>query len=98
MNSDKRILYVSRTQEYKSRIFATTTAEVYHLETDNENHRNIIYTDYSALKTTDGQSITTIAGNSLKWGYKEGVGDEAVFTAKLDLHRFLSIVLSQLNV
>ena len=67
MNSDKQILYVSRTQEYKSRIFATTTAEVYRLETDNENHRNIIYTDYSALKTTDGQGITTIAGN---WGIK----------------------------
>ena len=62
-------------------MFATTTAEVYHLETDNENHRNILHTDYSAIKTTDGQSIATIAGNSLKWVYKKGVGDEVAFTA-----------------
>lgn len=40
---------------------------------------NIIYTDYSSLKTSDGVTSTLIAGNTTEQGYREGRGAEARF-------------------
>jgi hypothetical protein len=42
---------------------------------------NVIYLDQNSLKTSDGTSSTTIAGNTTKDGYKEGIGSEAWFSA-----------------
>ena len=59
--------------------FVTTESLVYHLERDKFVSGNIIFSDYSALKTTDGTDTYNIAGIATQWGYVEGVGTVARF-------------------
>ena len=75
------ILLYLRLEDSESQTFVTSTDNtwVYHIELDNYRPGNIIYTDYSALKTSDGVTTTVIAGNSSNWGYREGVGEDALF-------------------
>ena len=59
--------------------FVTTESSVYHLERDDFVPGNIIYSDYNALKTTDGNDTYNIAGIATQRGYVEGVGTVARF-------------------
>ena len=68
--------------------FVTTESLVYHLERDKFVRGNIIFADYSALKTTDGTDTYNIAGIATQQGYVEDVGTVARFKF---IHSFLQI-------
>ena len=57
-----------------------TESYVYHIESDKFQSGNLLFTDWSALKTTDGNSTTVIAGNASQPAYREGIGENARFT------------------
>ena len=59
--------------------FVTTESLVYYLERDKFVPGNIIFSDYNALKTTDGNDTYNIAGKATQSGYVEGVGIVARF-------------------
>ena len=50
------------------------------MELDRYRPGYLLYTEETALMTSDGTTTHLIAGNSTKYGYREGVGDEARFT------------------
>ena len=59
--------------------FVITKTWVDRLERDNIISNNIIFSDYHALKTTDGNDTYNIAGIATQSGYVEGVGTVARF-------------------
>ena len=50
------------------------------MELDRYRPGYLLYTEETALMTSDGTTTHVIAGNSTQYGYREGVGDEARFT------------------
>ena len=48
------------------------------MEADLRISGNILFSDGSSLRTTDGITTTTIVGNPLNLGYIEGVGTHAI--------------------
>lgn len=52
---------------------------VYHIEADLSIPGNLLYSDRHALRTTDGNITTTIAGSESESGYLEGIGSAARF-------------------
>ena len=52
---------------------------VFHLERDLSIPGNILFSDGSAMKTTDFSSTSLIAGSATQYGYVEGVGSQARF-------------------
>ena len=75
--------------------FIETDSYVYHMEPDLFIKGNILYTDYCALKTTDGVTSTTIAGHSITCYYHLAVGLLARFQ---DLTGFRQISPSEVVV
>lgn len=59
--------------------YMTTESQVYHMEMDQYTQGNIVFSDESALKTTNGDFTKNIVGQSTKEGYREGVGEAARF-------------------
>ena len=59
--------------------FLHTENNVYDLERDLYMPGNILFSDGSAMKTTDGSSTSLIAGSAYQLGYVEGVGSQARF-------------------
>ena len=56
-----------------------TQGDVYHMEADLKHHGNILFLDSSALKTTNGISVNTLAGNSLERRYHKRAAIDARF-------------------
>ena len=54
--------------------FIETDSTVYHMEPDLHVKGTILYSDYCALKTTDGITSTTIAGHATTCYHHLGVG------------------------
>lgn len=42
---------------------------------------NTLFSDNGSLKTTDGTTTSLIVGSAVQYGYREGVGDQARFSA-----------------
>ena len=59
--------------------FVETESYVYHIESDRYRPGNLLFADWNALKTTNGNMTTTIAGNALEYGYREGIGENTRF-------------------
>ena len=68
--------------------FMATESNVYHMEVDIYIPGNILYSEGSALKTTDGITAHLIAGSVYGSGYSEGVGPSARFGS---FFRFLQL-------
>lgn len=60
-------------------MFVETDSYVWHLERDIHNKENILFTDGNALKTTNGQTTSTIIGSSKDSGYSNSKGEAARF-------------------
>ena len=60
--------------------FVHTEGYVNHLERDLYIPGNILFSDGSAMKTTDGSSTSLIAGSASQYDYREGVGSQAIFS------------------
>lgn len=54
--------------------FLYTEGPVYHMEPDLYINGNILFSDWCALKTSDGTTTTTIAGYAKICGYQDGIG------------------------
>lgn len=59
--------------------YIITESLVRHIETDKYIDGNILFTDGSSLKTTDGNKTQLIAGQAIEDGYLEGAGEAALF-------------------
>ena len=59
--------------------FLQTERTVVHLQRDLYIPGNILFSDSSAMKTTDRSSTSLIAGSTNQSGYVEGVGSQARF-------------------
>lgn len=70
--------------------FTTTEHYVYHMEVDEYIEGNILFSDGSALKTTDGTETKTIAGQAIQGGYREGLGTTARFKDVSGFHQISS--------
>ena len=55
-------------------VLVNTSSYVYHMEPDLHVKGNILYSDYCALRTTDGITSTTIAGPATTCYHHLGVG------------------------
>ena len=75
--------------------FVVTSGWVYNLEEDHFIPGNIIYTDGSSIKTSDGKKISVVVGNATGYGYVEGQGASAVFNS---IFGFTQVGLDQLVV
>ena len=58
----------------------STSYYVFHMELDRYRPGYLLYTEKTALMTSDGTTTHLIAGNSGQYNYREGVGAEARFT------------------
>ena len=72
-----------------------TSGDVYNLEEDRFIPGNIIYTDGSSIKTTNGKKISIVVGNATGRGYVEGQGASALFNY---IFGFTQVGLDQLVV
>jgi len=69
-----------RIQGYKkSEVYSTTTALVHHIEKDDCIPGNILFADGYSLRTTNGFSISTIAGSPTSSGYNDSSGTSGRF-------------------
>ena len=59
--------------------FVETESYVYHIESDRYRPGNLLFADWNALKTTNGNMTNTIAGNALEHDYREGIGERTRF-------------------
>ena len=68
---------------------------VFHLELDQFEPGNIIFSDGFSVRTTDGSAIYTIAGSADQQGYMEGTGSGARFNY---VHSFVQFANSQVLI
>lgn len=78
--------YFSRVEFGKMETYLTnvgfnrhTVGQIYHIEVDVQNSESLLYSDYSALKKTDGTTTLIIAGSDSLNGYQEGFRTSARF-------------------
>lgn len=58
--------------------YSNTESDVFHLEADDMIRGNILFSDGSSLKTTDGRTTTTISGTANRNGYDDWGGPQPV--------------------
>ena len=71
--------YLSRMRNSRPTVLKDAAYRVHHMEQDLYYPGKIIYTNYHALKRSDGYKQANIAGDTFNEGYKEGVGRNARF-------------------
>ena len=63
----------------EANLYVETESYVWHMERDKLQKENILFTDGNALKTTNGQTTSTIIGSARESGYIDAKGEQARF-------------------
>jgi len=72
--------FLCRLNEYKkAEVYSTATSYVYHMEEDEYIPGNILFADRYSLRTTNGISVSTIAGSPTSSGYSTSSGTSGRF-------------------